>query len=82
MTSTLASTSLVTQIAAVKAGLGLAVLPCFIAAQNKDLVEVIHTQHVFSEDLWLVSHTDLVASSRIRAVADFLTEIIAEAHLA
>ncbi|KAA8994984.1 LysR family transcriptional regulator [Affinibrenneria salicis] len=80
--STLASTSLVTQIAAVKAGLGLAVLPCFIAAQNSDLVEIIHTQCVFSEDLWLVSHTDLAASSRIRAVADFLIEIIAEAHLA
>ncbi|MGV0087517.1 LysR family transcriptional regulator (plasmid) [Rahnella aceris] len=81
-TSALASTSLVTQIAAVKAGLGLAVLPCFIAAQNSDLVEVIHTQRVFSEDLWLVSHTDLIASSRIRIVADFLKEIIAEAHLA
>lgn len=80
-TSTLASTSLVTQIAAVKAGLGLAVLPCFIATQNNDLMEVIHAQHVFSEDLWLVSHTDLVASSRIRVVADFLLEIIAEAHL-
>ncbi|KFX04822.1 LysR family transcriptional regulator [Pectobacterium betavasculorum] len=81
-TSKLALTSLVTQIAAVNAGLGLAVLPCFIAAQNSDLVEVIHTQRVFSEDLWLVSHTDLIASSRIRVVADFLMEIIAEAHLA
>lgn len=75
-------TSLVTQIAAVKAGLGLAVLPCFIASQNNDLVEVIPTQQVFSEELWLVSHTDLVASSRIRVVADFLMEIINEAHLA
>ncbi|QHA86057.1 LysR family transcriptional regulator [Serratia rhizosphaerae] len=80
--SSLALTSLVTQIAAVKAGLGLAVLPCFIAAQNNELVEVIPTQQVFSEELWLVSHTDLVASSRIRVVADFLMEIINEAHLA
>ncbi|EFR0233224.1 hypothetical protein HZM05_002789 [Salmonella enterica] len=72
---------MLTQISAVKAGLGLAVLPCFIAAQNSDLVEVIHTSRVFSEDLWLVSHTDLIASSRIRVVTDFLLNILAEAHL-
>jgi len=80
--SALATTSLVTQISAVKASLGLAVLPCFIAAQNSELVEVIPAQKVFSEELWLVSHADLIASSRIRVVADFLMEIIAEAHLA
>lgn len=79
--SALTTTSLVTQISAVKAGLGLAVLPCFIAAQNRDLVEVIPTQQVFSEDLWLVSHPDLVTSSRVRAVADFLVSLIAEASL-
>lgn len=77
----LVSTSLVTQIAAVKADLGLAVLPCFIAAQNSELVEVLETHRVFSEDLWLVSHTDLIASSRIKVVAEFLTEVIAEAGL-
>ncbi len=81
-TSALALTSLVTKIAAVKASLGLAVLPCFIAAQNSELVEVIPPQDVFSEELWLVTHADLIASSRIRVVAEFLMQIIAEAHLA
>lgn len=79
--STLSTSSLVTQLSAVKAGLGLAVLPRFLGAQNDDLVEVIPTQQVFSEELWLVSHADLSASSRIRAVADFLMEIMAEAGL-
>ena len=74
--SALAVTSLGTQIAAVNAGLGLAVLPGFIAAQHSNFVEVIPAQQVFSEDLWLVSHNDLTASSRIRAVADFLKETI------
>lgn len=74
-------TSVASQIAAVKANLGLAVLPCFIAAQSSEMVEVIPAQQVFTEDLWLVSHADLTASTRIRAVADFLVEIIVEARL-
>lgn len=79
--STLVTTSVVSQISAVKANLGLAVLSCFIASQHHDLVKVIPTEKVFSEDIWLVSHPDLVASSRVRAVADFLVEIISETQL-
>lgn len=79
--SVLVTTSLVAQIAAVKAGLGLAVLPDFIAAQEPDLIEVMPAKKVFSEDLWLVTHADLSASARIRAVADFLAEIIGEDRL-
>ncbi|MGF6189382.1 DNA-binding transcriptional LysR family regulator [Serratia sp. 509] len=79
--ATLIITSVASQIAAVKANLGLAVLPCFIASQSSEMVEVIPTEQVFAEDLWLVSHADLTASTRIRAVADFLVEIINEAQL-
>ncbi|MFG1175589.1 LysR family transcriptional regulator [Erwiniaceae bacterium CAU 1747] len=79
--SVLVTTSLVAQIAAVKAGLGLAVLPVFIAEQETDLVMVIPADRVFSEDLWLVTHAGLRASARVRAVADFLVEIVAEANL-
>lgn len=77
----LVTTSLVSQIAAVKANLGLAVLPCYIASQSSEMVEVIPTEKVFSEDLWLVSHADLTASARVRAVSEFLDEIIMEAGL-
>ncbi|MEJ4047028.1 LysR family transcriptional regulator [Erwinia sp. SLM-02] len=79
--SALVTTSLVAQIAAVKAGLGLAVLPCFIARQEPELSEVIPAERVFNEDLWLVTHAELTASARVRAVADFLVEIVAEAGL-
>ncbi len=81
MPSMLVTTSLVSQIAAVKANLGLAVLPCYIASQSSEMVEVIPTEKVFSEDLWLVSHADLTASARVRAVSEFLDEIIMEAGL-
>ncbi|WP_424839060.1 LysR family transcriptional regulator [Serratia inhibens] len=80
--STLVTTSVVSQIAAVKANLGLAVLPSYIASQNSEMVEVIPTENVFAEDLWLVSHADMTASTRVRAVTDFLVEIITETELA
>ena len=80
--SALVTTSVVSQIAAVKANLGLAVLPCYIASQHSDMVEVIPTESVFAEDLWLVRHADMTASTRVRAVTDFLAEIITEARLA
>jgi DNA-binding transcriptional LysR family regulator len=79
--SALITTSLASQVAAVTASLGLAVLPCYIAAQYEELVEVIPAERVFSEELWLVSHANLVSSTRVRAVADFLAEIIAETEL-
>lgn len=81
-TSMLATTSLVTQLSAVNAGLGLAVLPCFIAARQPGLVEVIPPGQVLSEDLWLVTHADLIASARIKAVAEFLMTLLAQAKIA
>ncbi|MEM6159328.1 LysR family transcriptional regulator [Erwinia sp. P6884] len=79
--SALVVSSLDSQIAAVRAGLGLAVLPCFIAAHYCEMVEVLPAKNVFSEDLWLVSHADLSASTRVRAVSEFLLEILSEGGL-
>lgn len=78
----LVTTSLISQIAAVKAGVGLAVLPAFIAGQERELLPVIPAGEVFSEALWLVTQEGLMASARVRAVADFLIEIVADAQLA
>ncbi|MFC0227976.1 LysR family transcriptional regulator [Serratia aquatilis] len=75
----LVTTSVAAQYAAVRAGIGLAVLPCFIARADNTLVEVVPVEKVFSEELWLVTHTDLRASARIRAVATFLQDILANA---
>ncbi|KIZ34048.1 MULTISPECIES: LysR family transcriptional regulator [Rhodopseudomonas] len=69
----LTTTSLPTQIAAVRAGLGLAVVPDFLAV-GEDFIRVIPADQMFSNDVWLVTHADLVASARIRAVSDFLAD--------
>jgi len=70
----LATTSLLTQIAAVRASLGLAVLPDFLAGD--DLVRVIPSEQLFTNDVWLVTHADLTASARVRAVSDFLADTV------
>ncbi|OZI19250.1 LysR family transcriptional regulator [Bordetella genomosp. 9] len=69
----LVTSGLPAQIAAVRAGLGLAVIPDFLAVGD-DFVRVVPADQVFSNELWLVTHADLAASARIRAVADFLAD--------
>lgn len=75
----LVTSSLPTQIAAVRAGLGLAVIPDFLVS-GEDLVRVVPPQQMFSAEVWLVTHADLAASARVRAVADFLAEQIVGAN--
>lgn len=74
----LVTTSVAAQHAAAKAGMGLALLPCFITANDDNLIQVIPPQQVFSEDLWLVTHADLRSSARIRVVIEFIKELLAQ----
>jgi DNA-binding transcriptional LysR family regulator len=76
----LVTSSLPSQIAAVWAGLGLAVIPDFLAVKY-DLSPVIPSELMFSNKVWLVTHTDLVASARVRAVGDFLAERVTRTNL-
>lgn len=67
-TSTLAS-----QIAAASAGLGLAVLPHFLA-REAGLV-CVDAELGVDQPIWLVIHSDLAHSRRVRVVADHLAEL-------
>lgn len=71
--------SLPAQIAAVRAGLGLAVIPDFLTV-NDDFVRVIPPDQTFSNELWLVTHADLIASARVRAVSDFLADQVVKTN--
>jgi DNA-binding transcriptional LysR family regulator len=71
----LATNSRLIQLAACKAGLGLAILPCIKADREPDLVRLLPYDRVLSTKLWLVVHRDLARTTRVRAVMDFLTEI-------
>lgn len=60
---------------ACRAGLGVAVLPCFGADLDPALVCLLPPEQVLSVDAWVVMHRDLAQTARIRVVADFLASL-------
>jgi len=70
--------SIAAAMAAAKAGIGLAPLPCGIADLEPDLARVASLPDDFTLDLWLLTHEDLRRTARIRAFLDFLAEALAK----
>ena len=69
----LRSSSATTRLAAAVADVGIALLPRVIGDADPRLARVPSGQPP-TQDLWLVTHRDLAAVPRIRAVLDFLSE--------
>ena len=66
---------LVAQLEAVKAGMGIAMLPCFLADKIPSLERLELLAEVGScGDLWILTHEDLRATARVRAFIDFMLE--------
>ena len=63
--------------AATSAGLGLALLPVAVAAHDPGLVRVPTTTSPAPRVIWQAVHADLQRSARVRAVVEFLGEIVA-----
>lgn len=72
----LRSTSVTGQAQAALGGAGLAFLPCFLGDETPGLVRVLPETSVSTRDLWLVVHEDLRRVARVRAVADFLRQLV------
>lgn len=62
--------TLVAQVSAVAAGLGLGVLPHFMARSQG--LHCLQPNIAADQPLWLVMHSDLAGSRRVRALADHL----------
>lgn len=60
-------------LASARAGVGVAVLPQFVARNYDDLVPV--SDAVADNDMWLVTHPEFRKDQKVRAVSDFLKEI-------
>ncbi len=70
-------------LAAVRAGVGLAVLPCLIADLDPDLVMCLPPEPDNERGLWLLTHERLRYTPRVRVTMDFLAErLVGLAHLA
>jgi len=64
--------------AAVRAGAGLAVLPCYLGDADPELVRIGSPLEDLSIDLWLLTHPDLRSVARIRAFTAFVGDALRE----
>ena len=60
-------------LAAARAGVGVGVLPRFVARWHDDIVEVSDT--VATQDVWLITHPEFRRDPKVRATAEFLKRI-------
>jgi DNA-binding transcriptional LysR family regulator len=66
-------------VAAARAGVGIAMLPCFLADADPGLVRVDPAEPIALE-LWLLVHGDLSHTPRVRAVIDWIDEVVRKAR--
>ena len=64
--------SMLNQVTACAAGVGVALLPCFLGESQDGLVRVLPPQRELETELWLLTHRDLRRTARVRALLDFL----------
>ncbi|MEO1044440.1 MAG: LysR family transcriptional regulator [Pseudomonadota bacterium] len=74
--------NLSTQLALTKAGVGIAMLPCFIGDGENSLVRITDRPPQPSRDIWILTHNDLRRTARIRAVMDFAEAVLRENNAA
>src|SRR5262249_53292983 len=68
--------SLVAQWHATVAGVGLCVLPCFLADTDERLVRLLPNDVFLRRTLWMVVHSDMRDIARIKATSEFIADEI------
>jgi DNA-binding transcriptional LysR family regulator len=76
----LRTSSLLAQLQAAKAGLGLAVLPCYLGDSESQLVRLFEPIADLARELWIVTHADLKGTARVRAFLGMAGEAIGRRH--
>jgi len=66
------SNSIMAVLNAAKAGQGVAPLPCFLADSEKKLVRVIPPPKEMRMELWLLMHSDLRHTARVKVLLQYL----------
>jgi len=64
------------QIEACKQGLGVAILPCFRADSDPDLIRIPPYISEGKYDLWILSHQDMRKNNKVQTFVRFMTEYI------
>lgn len=72
----LRSTSVIAQLQAVRSGLGIAMLPCFLASEEKQLVPILAHEVDITRNFWLVAPAERRELARIQALWDYLRQVV------
>lgn len=64
--------SIFNQLSATRNGLGLCVLPCYVAQHFSDLVPVLNDQIILKRGYWLTGHRDTTMMRRERTISQFI----------
>ena len=62
----------------VRAGFGIAVLPCYMGENSSELVRLEDPDPRFSTELWMLAHPDIRRSTKVHAFFEFATARIRE----
>jgi DNA-binding transcriptional LysR family regulator len=74
MPSQVISSNVLLRIAAVRAGVGIAMLPCALCDTDPGLVRVPGIALVQGGPIWLLTHPDLRSAARVRALMNCIAE--------
>jgi len=72
------STSIISQYFAIKSGLGIGILPCFLAEQDKSLIKLHSEEISISRSFWLVAHPESKRLSHVNTVWQYLKKLVQE----
>jgi|TARA_B110000093_G_C12943351_1_gene398989 DNA-binding transcriptional LysR family regulator len=70
------STNLNAQYNAIRSGVGLGLVHCFMAANDPQMVAVLPDQILVQRSFWLMVHEDLRDVARVDAVCRFITQLL------
>ena len=70
--------TLIGMLSSVKAGVGVSVLPCYLADGEPELIQLSDPIPQLSYGLWFLMHPDLRGVSRIQSLMDFMTGAVRE----
>jgi DNA-binding transcriptional LysR family regulator len=66
------ASSMLLLLAAVRQGLGLACLPCYLAERDRKLIRAFDVPQEYCAELWVLRHAHSRDNARLRVFADFL----------
>jgi DNA-binding transcriptional LysR family regulator len=70
------STSIISQYFAIKSGLGIGILPCFLAEQDTSLIKLHSKDICIRRSFWLVTHPESKRLSHVNTVWEYLKQLV------